>query len=140
MSVPSSASVKTKVPILMRSGIVLSTEDETMFFSQKQVKEVQLHHESPVVVRPGENVTKEARISTATLELPFTVKVLTQLGTIPTISGTWRSSNNYVQQSLEVTETVTTDQCPDLPAHTETVTGPGLEEGQTLTIPGICAS
>ncbi len=119
MSGPSSANVTTKVPIMMKSGIVLSSEDDIFTFTEEQVKEIQLHHEFPVVVRPGENVTKEARINTASLEIPFTMKVLTQLGTIPTISGTWRSSNNYVHQSLEVTETVTREQCPQEPTTTK---------------------
>ena len=119
MSVPSSANVTTKVPILTKSGIMLSTEDEMFSFTEEQVKEVQLFHEFPVVVRPGENVTKEARINTASMEVPFTMKVLTQLGTIPIISGTWRSSNDYVHKSLEVTQTVTREQCPQEPTTTK---------------------
>ena len=112
MWVPSIARVTTNVPILMKSGtIMLSTEYEMFTFDREQVKEVQLHHESAVVVKPGKIVTKEARISTASFEVPFTVKALTQLGTIHTIKGTWKGSDNYVPQSLEVTETVTNKQC-----------------------------
>ena len=94
--------VSVQLPYVSVSGTISSSTTRQVSFMRENSETVTYTHSSSVTVPPGHAILKKAIITRASLNVPWTGRVVNGLGAVKTIHGWWKGVDTY---NLQVVQT-----------------------------------
>ena len=93
--------VSVQLPYVSASGTISSSPTRQVSFTRENSKTVTYTHRSSVTVPPGHAILKTAKITRASLNVPWTGRVVNGLGAVKTIHGRWNGVDTYNLQIVQ---------------------------------------
>ena len=103
-------SISMKLPFFGGGAITRSTSFTSgVSLTRQNTKTISYSTDSPVEVPAGQGIVKEAIVQKATLDVPWTARIVNALGVASTIGGQWRGVSTY---NFRVTQRDIDSFCP----------------------------
>ena len=91
-----SASLTVNIPFVGNGKVETSvTQSDTVSLTTERLSTASFSVESPVEVPAGRGINVEAVVQSASLDVPWSAKVVNRLGATSTIGGTWRGVDAF---------------------------------------------